>query len=64
MPYSTAYDADRDIAFHTPDAREQSRLLLPADHFAVFFPGEIHQPGTHPVPGQAVKKVVVKIRMG
>jgi biofilm protein TabA len=64
MPYATEYNADKDIVFHTPDEHEQSRVLLAADHCAVFFPGEIHQPGTHPEPGRAVKKAVVKIRVG
>jgi biofilm protein TabA len=59
----TPYKEDADIQFFQ-DPKEFSSLLVPQDHFTIFFPGELHKPGCL-VNGvsEKVKKLVFKIRM-
>lgn len=53
------YDADRDLAIY--DGAD-SFVELTCGMFAVFFPEDIHMPGTGETPA-AVRKVVVKIKI-
>ncbi len=59
----TLYKPEADIRFFE-DPADISSVLVPAGHFTVFFPGELHKPGCHvqdrPVK---VKKLVFKIKM-
>lgn len=59
----TSYEKAADIQFFK-DPAEISPVLVPAGHFTVFFPGELHKPGCYSsgIPGR-VKKLVFKIRM-
>lgn len=59
----TLYKEDADIQFFQ-DPKEISSLRVPAGHFTVFFPGELHKPGCQvdSIPAK-VKKLVFKIRM-
>jgi biofilm protein TabA len=60
LPLMTDQLAERDIAFVHPIANE-SRLLLTAGMFAIFFPGELHKPCRSVTQTQNIKKVVIKI---
>jgi YhcH/YjgK/YiaL family protein len=52
------YNADKDVMFYAPGA---VTLPLPAGHFAIFFPEDIHAPGlAEGEPGDVVK-VVMKV---
>ena len=60
---TTQYDAKADIQFfQTPI--NYSKVIVSADFFTIFFPGELHRPGC--IAGrdpQRVKKLVFKIRL-
>lgn len=51
---------ERDIAFVQPQANE-SRVVLTAGMYAVFFPGELHRPCRALHEPMQIKKVVIKI---
>jgi YhcH/YjgK/YiaL family protein len=53
--------AERDVRFFAEVAGE-SELVLEAGSYAVFFPGEVHRPGCALGAGEAVRKLVVKVR--
>ncbi|MFH2044732.1 MAG: YhcH/YjgK/YiaL family protein [Pseudomonadota bacterium] len=53
------YDEKKDCAFF---AGEPSFIKLEKAMFAIFFPTDLHMPGTGDTPGP-VKKVVVKVRI-
>lgn len=57
---STDQLAERDIAFVHPQPNE-TRLVLTAGMFAIFFPGELHKPCRALNSSMAIKKVVIKI---
>ncbi|MBM5574688.1 YhcH/YjgK/YiaL family protein [Deefgea sp. CFH1-16] len=52
--------AERDIAFVHPQENE-SRLVLSAGMYAIFFPGELHKPCRALNTPVSIKKVVIKI---
>ena len=56
-----AYDPERDVAFYQGDG---TMLRVPAGSFAVFFPQDGHMPCIADGRPAAVRKVVVKIRIG
>lgn len=56
------YDAKSDAALFAPRPTD-TRLLLSADWFAIFWPNEPHAPAAAVVDPQPVRKIVVKVRM-
>lgn len=54
----TEYNSDKDIAFLTGDI---SFFDFKQNHFAIFFPEELHMPCIMKSESQPVKKVVVKV---
>lgn len=58
----TPYDRERDIAFYHDPPASSSFLLLPGD-FAILFPSDGHKPGCMAGGREAVRKVVVKVRV-
>ncbi|MGI2104633.1 YhcH/YjgK/YiaL family protein [Shewanella frigidimarina] len=59
-PYFNKHDyAEYDYESNKDDA---AFIPLKAGMFALFFPGDIHMPGTSPTP-QKVRKVVIKVRV-
>jgi biofilm protein TabA len=56
------YDGAKDAEFYHPPAAPSS-ISFPAGMFAVFFPGDAHQPGVMSVTPLEVLKVVVKFRI-
>jgi biofilm protein TabA len=58
----TPYDEERDIAFYQDPPASSSFLLLPG-HFAIFFPADGHKPGCMAGGRDAVRKVVLKVRV-
>ncbi|MCT8987834.1 YhcH/YjgK/YiaL family protein [Shewanella phaeophyticola] len=61
---SKAYFADHDYANYDYESNKQDAAFIPlkAGMFALFFPGDIHMPGTSDTP-QQVRKVVIKVRV-
>ena len=62
LEIETPYDAAKDIAFHA-EPRASSSLLLRAGDLAVFHPSDAHKPGCMAGGRDAVRKVVVKVRL-
>jgi biofilm protein TabA len=62
LQVETPYDDERDIAFYHDPPASSSFLLLPGD-FAVLFPSDGHKPGCMAGGRDAVRKVVVKVRV-
>jgi YhcH/YjgK/YiaL family protein len=59
-PYFDKHDyAEYDYESNKDDA---AFIPLKAGMFALFFPGDIHMPGTSATP-QKVRKVVIKVRL-
>ena len=56
------YDIGKDIAFYRLDG-SLTRIMLHAGMFAIFWPHEPHMPGRMVDIPEAVKKIVVKVRM-
>ncbi|MCL1114873.1 MULTISPECIES: YhcH/YjgK/YiaL family protein [Shewanella] len=61
---SKAYFADHDYANYDYESNKQDAAFIPlkAGMFALFFPGDIHMPGTSDTQ-QHVRKVVIKVRV-
>lgn len=61
---SKAYFADHDYANYDYESNKQAAAFIPlkAGMFALFFPGDIHMPGTSDTP-QQVRKVVIKVKV-
>jgi YhcH/YjgK/YiaL family protein len=57
------YDAAKDIVFYA-EPRVSSSLLMREGALAFFHPGDAHKPGCMAGGRDAVKKVVVKVRLG
>ena len=53
------YDEGKDVEFYADKAA--AKFLVPAGHFAVFFPGDAHQPGI--APGKEYRKIIVKAKV-
>jgi len=53
---------DGDIAFYAEPSRPITRLLVPPDHFAVFWPEDAHKPVLHPHDvAMPYRKLVFKV---
>ncbi|AGH82466.1 hypothetical protein PCNPT3_12650 [Psychromonas sp. CNPT3] len=57
---SQAYDKENDFAL-VVNIENKSEVVLCADMFAVFFPGQPHKPGCIVTEKANIKKIVVKI---
>lgn len=53
------YDEGKDVEFYKDKA--VAKFVVPAGHFAVFFPWDAHQPGI--APGKEYRKLIVKSKM-
>ena len=62
MEAETPYDEDGDIVFFA-EPKASSSLLMPAGSVAFFWPGDAHKPGCMAGGRDAVRKVVVKVRL-
>jgi biofilm protein TabA len=62
LEIETPYDAAKDIAFYA-EPKASSSLLLRAGGLAVFYPADAHKPGCMAGGRDAVRKVVVKVRV-
>ncbi|MBE9610585.1 YhcH/YjgK/YiaL family protein [Chitinilyticum piscinae] len=60
LPRLTDQLAERDIAFVAAQPLE-SRLVLTAGMFAIFYPGELHKPCRALEQAEPLRKVVIKI---
>lgn len=56
------YDGERDIVFL--DADKEEMLTASPDMYFIFFPEDAHRPGVAGVVPSAVKKIVIKVRIG
>jgi biofilm protein TabA len=63
LEVATPYDGARDVSFYRDPPASSSLLLTPGD-FAVFHPADAHKPGCMAGARDAVRKVVVKVRVG
>ncbi|MET3600640.1 YhcH/YjgK/YiaL family protein [Martelella mangrovi] len=62
-PAAEDLSGERDLLFYD-QVGEESSLVLSAGSYAVFYPWDVHRPGCAVgETGEAVRKVVVKIRM-
>jgi len=55
------YDEEKDIIFYENDLKEHIKLLIPQNHFCIFFPEDAHKPGLHILKEQKIKKAVIKV---
>lgn len=62
LEVETPYDEERDVEFYLDPAASSSLLLMPGD-FAIFHPSDGHKPGCMAGGRDAVRKVVVKVRV-
>lgn len=62
MEVETPYDDANDIVFFA-EPTASSSLLMPAGSVALFWPGDAHKPGCMAGGRDAVRKVVVKVRL-
>ena len=56
---TTEYNEQKDVEFYGDKAT--TKFLVPAGHFAVFFPEDAHQPGI--APGKVYRKIIVKAKV-
>lgn len=56
---TTPYNPEKDVEFYADAA--SSLFVVPAGHFAIFFPEDGHQPGI--APGKKYRKIIVKVRV-
>ena len=59
---ATPYNDEKDVEFYQP-APDACRLVLCAGDFAILYPHDIHRPGMAYEESEAVKKIVVKVRV-
>lgn len=62
MPVLEEYDGERDVLFYEAPRRFSSLEMFP-ETFAVFYPADAHAPGLHLEGFDAVRKVVMKVRV-
>jgi biofilm protein TabA len=62
LEVETDYDASTDLVFYREPAASTSLLMQPGT-FAVFYPDDAHKPGCMAGGREAVKKVVLKVRV-
>jgi biofilm protein TabA len=60
MTESQPYNPDKDLLFHTGPGHS---FTLHAQHFAIFFPHDVHMPSLHDNSPSQVSKVVLKVRV-
>lgn len=58
-----AYDAGKDAAFYEETGIAGQEMLVGNGYFAVFFPQNGHEPGLCAGECEAVKKVVMKVKV-
>jgi YhcH/YjgK/YiaL family protein len=59
MEVTEAYDNEKDRLF----VKWEGQLMTYTEGmFAIFFPHDAHMPGIESVPGQLIKKAVIKVR--
>lgn len=56
---TTEYNEQKDVEFYADAAT--AKFMVPAGHFAVFFPEDAHQPGI--APGKQYRKIIVKAKV-
>lgn len=56
---TTEYNPEKDVEFYGDAA--SSLFVVPAGHFAIFFPEDGHQPGI--APGKEYRKLIVKVHV-
>lgn len=56
------YSEENDAVIHSGDCAPCTRVFVPENHFAVFFPGEAHRPCCESGIDRNVLKAVVKIK--
>lgn len=60
-PPVTEESAERDYRLYAPAALDAcTRLCVPENHFAIFFPGELHAP-CHAASPTRIRKAIVKV---
>lgn len=52
----------RDIAFYT-GMEHESTLLMKPGNFAIFFPSDVHRPNCTLAGPEAIRKIVIKVKM-
>ena len=57
------YNPDKDAEFYEPPVSSVTRFRLSPGFFAIFFPGDGHQPGVIAEESIEVRKVVFKLRI-
>jgi len=57
------YNDDKDITLYGDDSTEHSKLLVPQNHFCMFFPQDGHKPGINVSGESAVRKAVIKVAL-
>jgi YhcH/YjgK/YiaL family protein len=62
LTVSEPYREEKDVTFYADPSASTSLLLSPGD-FAILFPGDAHKPGCMAGGRDAVRKVVVKVRL-
>ena len=62
LKVDTPYHDEKDVAFYADPELSSSFLVLPGQ-FAIFFPADGHKPGVMAGARDAVRKVVVKVRV-
>jgi biofilm protein TabA len=62
LEVETPYNDEKDVAFYRDPAASSSFLVLPGQ-YAIFFPADGHKPGCMAGGREAVRKVVLKVRV-
>lgn len=55
------YSAEKDIVFY--QNREDSRVKVSAESFAIFYPDDIHRPGCNWNNAVQIKKILIKVKI-
>jgi YhcH/YjgK/YiaL family protein len=63
LKISEPYNEVKDVIFYDNDSPEYSKLLIPQNYFAIFFPGDAHKPGYYILKEERVRKIVFKVLM-
>ncbi|MBW3631011.1 MAG: YhcH/YjgK/YiaL family protein [Gemmatimonadetes bacterium] len=62
LDVQTPYIDEKDVAFYQDPPASSSLLVIPGQ-FAIFFPTDGHKPGCMAGGREAVRKVVIKLRV-
>ena len=63
LEYLKVYSKENDVAFYESLEMKPQELILGNDYFAIFFPQDGHMPQLCVDKPEAVKKVVIKVRI-